>query len=89
MTQDKIEVEISSNQADQTQRKSRNPFKKKDADQQKQQAQSGGDEQIHDVREPDLKFHDAFTIYKIIGINWIIILLGTIGAMGSGVIPIR
>ena len=69
----------------QTERKSRNPFKRK----KKQEEEKKDSEEIPDEREPNLTFKDGFTIYKIIGWNWILVFLGSIGAMGTGVIPIR
>ncbi|KAG2385680.1 hypothetical protein C9374_003495 [Naegleria lovaniensis] len=64
-------------------RPSRNPFKRR-----KQKEATKTDEEIPDVREPNLGFKDAFTMYRIIGWNWILVFIGIIGAMGAGVIPL-
>ncbi|EFC37137.1 abc transporter B family protein [Naegleria gruberi] len=78
-----IKDDMKQQQQQQPERKSRNPFKKN-----KKKAENKETEDIVDTREPNLKFKDSFTIYKIIGWNWILIFLGSIGAMGTGVIPI-
>ena len=65
---------------------SRNPFKRRK--QRKEAEQKEKEDEIKDPRDPVIKGKDHFTIYKIFGWNWLLILLGSIGAMGAGVIPL-
>ncbi|KAG2379269.1 hypothetical protein C9374_007408 [Naegleria lovaniensis] len=44
------------------------------------------EEQIKDSREPKIRYHDHWTIFKSFGWSWILILLGMLGSMGTGVI---
>ncbi|EFC39126.1 abc transporter AbcB1 [Naegleria gruberi] len=70
-----------------TRRQSRNPFKKHNNKEAGEQISSSEIEMV-DLREPKPSFKDAFTIYKIIGWNWLLILIGMIGSAGSGIIPL-
>ncbi|KAG2379229.1 hypothetical protein C9374_007368 [Naegleria lovaniensis] len=45
-------------------------------------------EQIKDPREPTIRYLDHWNIFKSFGWSWILILLGMLGSMGTGVITL-
>ena len=44
--------------------------------------------EIQDQREPKINLFSHLKIFQIIGFNWIILLIGTVGSTGYGVIPV-
>lgn len=74
-----------SSQEQPPERRSRNPFKRF---KKKKKDEPTDQDEIKDEREPQIKGSDNLIIFKIFGWNWLLVLLGSIGSLGNGVIPL-